>query len=395
MTELAAAVSYDPLDEALAADPHPTYRRLLQHRPVYSDQAGRFWALSRFDHVSAAFVDHGRFTSRFGVAYEGSGEVPSLLEMDPPDHTRYRRVVAPFFTPRRVLHLEQAARATARSVLGGLGQQFDVVADLAAPLPAAMASRILGLDELHLPALTRWIDQVLLGTQTAGDAMASLTALIKEHLARRRRRPAGDLASALVRPGIDGQPLTEADQVMICQMVLLGGQEPVSTLIGAAACLMDRQRRRPPGGHSLPAPGAPLPPGLVDEVARLASPTQYMLRTTVSELSVDGHVIPAAAQVVLLIAAANRDPRQFPRPEEFDWHRPAGRSLAFGRGPHACLGQWLARLVVKAALEELYQARPALEVDIGRVAWRRSGNVRRLHSVPAAGPRVAIGGSAE
>jgi cytochrome P450 len=395
MTELAATLRYDPFDESLAADPNPTYRVLLEHRPVYSDPAGRFWALSRFDHVAAAFVDHRRFTSRFGVAYEGSGEVPSLLEMDPPDHTRYRRLAARFFTPRRVAQLEQAARVTVRSLLGGLGQQFDVVQDLAAPIPAAMAARVLGLDERHLDSLTPRIEQVLLGEEMSGDAMAGLTGLVREHLARRRRRPTDDLASALGRATFDGRPLAEADQVMICQMVLLGGQEPVSTLIGAAVCLLDRERRRPSGGPSLPEPGSPLPPGLVDEVARLASPTQYMLRTTTGELSVAGHTLPAAAQVVLLIAAANRDPRQFPRPDAFLWHRPPGRSLAFGRGSHACLGQWLGRLVVRVTLEELYRTRPVLEIDADRVVWQRSGNVRRLHSVSAAGRGAAIGAMGE
>lgn len=374
---------YDPFDTRLGADPNPTYRDLLENWPVFHDPADRFWALSRFHDVQAAFADAKRFTSIHGVAYEGSGDVPSILEMDPPVHTRYRQAVARWFTRTQAERGSVAIRGIARAAVAALPcAEFDFVTDLAASIPMALAGWLLGLRDEQLAELRPLIDCALVDVGPAGkEAMTRLSEFTKDLVQRRKRVSTGDLAGDLCQATIGGESMSEADASMICMMILLGGQEPVSTLIGGAACVIDAHpevRRAVVSGHaSLDA--------IVEEVARLISPTQYMTRTATTDIAIGDTTIPAGARVVLLIAAANRDERRFESPDTFWPGRPYSRSLAFGCGPHTCLGQWMTRVAVRVVLEEVYLAFPGCRIDPETVGWRMSGNVRRLHAARARG----------
>ena len=183
-------VAYDPADAALALDPYPTYGRLREEAPVYRDPDGRFWALCAAD-VRAAFADSGSFTSIHGVAYEGSGDVPSLLEMDPPVHTAYRQLLARHFAPRAAAAAEGAIRELVRDQVSRLdGRGFDLIDDYAATVPITVAAWLLGIPIDDVPSLRGLVDRVLLGEGDDGEsAMQSLSSFVDDLVAGRRDSP--------------------------------------------------------------------------------------------------------------------------------------------------------------------------------------------------------------
>ena len=384
-----AVVELNPFDHSFQSNPYPTYQWLREEAPVYHNERLDFWALSRFDDVLAALHDTATYTSTKGVALEddGQGLSKSMIHMDPPDHTQLRKVIARRFTPKRIAELEPLVREWAQSLAGQLAgrAQFDVVQDYSALLPATVISVMLGLPESEHESVRVWTDDLLTRPEDrieqglpADEATQKLAVLSASYAAQRRADPNDDILSLLVTMECMGEPLTDAEVIGMCLLLISGGHETTSKLIANGVRLFGRhpeQRRAVIEDPALMIPA-------VEELLRFTSPTQYMTRTTTADVVVRGATIPAGSKVALLFGSGNRDPREFDRPDEFDIFRPNPRILAFGHGAHVCLGAAVARLEGRIALQEFLARFPEYEVDESGITYMHSGNVQGPTRMP-------------
>jgi cytochrome P450 len=382
-------MDFNPFDHAFQSDPYPTYEWLRENAPVYYNPQLDFWALSRFEDVLAAVLDTATYTSTKGVALEddGQGAAKSMIHMDPPDHTRMRKLISKRFTPRRIAELEQTVRGLAKELAGGLEGRsaFDVVQDYSALLPASVISIMLGIAESDHDSVRKWTDDYLTRpedridqTVDSREAETRLVTLAATYAAQRRAAPNDDILSLLVTMEFDGAPLTDADVIGMSLLLISGGHETTSKLIANGVRLFGRH----PDQRKAVLEDPELMTAAVEELLRVTSPTQYMTRTTTREITVRDTVIPSGSKVALLFGSANRDPREFSRPDEFDIFRPRSRMLAFGRGAHVCLGAAVARLEARIALQEFLAQVPEYEVDESAITYMHSGNVQGPTSMP-------------
>jgi cytochrome P450 len=385
-------LEFNPFDYGFHRDPYPTYRWLRDDAPLYHNERLGFWALSRFDDVLAGLHDPATYTSTGGVAIEHTDSaLKSMIEMDPPEHTRMRKLIARRFTPRRIAELEPRVREWTRALLDPLDGQrrFDVVEQFSALLPTTVVGTMLGIPPERHDDVRRWTDDLLTrepGNPTPPPAAAegafSIAVLAQQLATARRERPDDDILSMLVDAEVDGRRLTDEEVIGFCLLLISGGHETTSKLIANGVRLF---ATHPDQRDALIAdPG--LMAGAVEELLRFTSPTQYMARTATRDVELHGSCLPAGAKVVLLLGSGNRDPREFERPDEFDITRLNPRILALGHGAHVCLGAAVARLEARVALQEFLARYPRYDVDEDAVEFLHSGNVQGPTRVPLAVP---------
>lgn len=364
----------------LVADPYPAFRQWRAERPV-SRPHERLFVLSRFEDCEAVLADasfgHDDSRSRVGAGgNSGKVNARSFLAMNPPDHTRLRRLVARAFTPSRVRGLAPHIEAIVDKLLDGLDERFDLVEQLALPLPVEVISELLGVapgDRAHLvawsAALTRALDPGFLVPEgerahqlAARDAFAGY---LRSLVSSRRRAPGDDLMSALVQVHDEGDALSEDELISTCMLLLVAGHETTRGLIGAGVLALLRH----PGELARLQDEPQLVERAVEEVLRYDPPVQLIAREALRDSEVAGTTIPAGAFVLLLLGAANRDDAQFEDPDRFDVSRDARRHLTFGHGIHFCLGAPLARLEASVALRRLLPKLSQLRID-GVPEWK-------------------------
>ena len=381
-------MEFDPFDHEFHRDPYPTYRWLRDDAPLYHNRRLDFWALSRFDDVLAGLHDPATYTSTGGVAIEQSGAATkSMIEMDPPDHTQMRKLIARRFTPRRIAELEPLVREWTNALLDTLEGQtdFDVVERFSALLPTTVIGTLLGIPADRHDEVRRWTDDLLTrepGNPTPPPAatvgITNMATLAYELSQIRRTQPADDLLSVLVAAEIDGVHLTDEQVIGFCILLISGGHETTSKLIANGVRLFAAH----PDQRDAVIADPSLMPAAVEELLRYTSPTQYMARTATADVELHGVTMPAGSKVVLLLGAGNRDPREFERADDFDITRPNPRILAFGHGAHVCLGAAVARLEARVALEEFLRRHPRYTVDEDAIEFLHSGNVQGPTRVP-------------
>jgi cytochrome P450 len=381
-------VEFDPFDYGFHRDPYPTYTWLRDEAPLYHNERMDFWALSRFDDVLDGLHDPATYTSTGGVAIEHTdAALKSMIELDPPDHTAMRKLIARRFTPRRIAELEPRVREWTGALLDQLAgrDEFDVVHEFTALLPTTVIGTMLGIPHDRHDDARRWTDDLL--TREPGNPVpppaaaegATQIATLAYHLAAaRRERPTDDILSTLVEAEIDGVPLTDEQVIGFCLLLISGGHETTSKLIANGVRLFASH----PDQRDAVIAEPDLMVGAVEELLRFTSPTQYMARTTTRPVELHDVEMPAGAKVVLLLGSGNRDPREFERPDEFDITRGNPRILAFGHGAHVCLGAAVARLEARVALQEFLARYPRYEVDEDAIEFLHSGNVQGPTSVP-------------
>lgn len=366
-----AGVRRDPLmrlfTRAGRRDPYRLYERLRAEGPVVRSSTGM---LSVVSHPIADGVLRSRDVSvKGGNPTEGVLDL-SLLELDPPDHTRLRALVAPAFTARRMaVQSERISAAVDRLADELAGRLADGPVDLmdayAKPLPVIMITALLGIPDAQVAGLNRYgnaLGRALDGVDSmahlreVAEADAGLTALFAELVELRRREPGDDLISQLVRAE-DAGTITAAELTALARLLLVAGFETTVNLIGnAVASLMDR-----PDLWKRVTDDPGLAERAIDETLRFDPPVQLTGRTPTRDLELVGIRLPAKKPVVVLLAAANRDPDVFERPAEFDLDRPNPREhLAFGTGIHHCVGRPLAELEGRLALAALAHRFPHL-----------------------------------
>ena len=379
---LTETVGFDPSDPGFLADPYPELNRLRERAPLFYDAGRERWFVTRHEDVRSCLRDRrlGR-NFRHVLAPEEIGVPPldprwqafwdserwSLLWLEPPDHTRLRKLVAAAFTPRSVEALRDPAHALARELLEPLAEagEMELLYDYAQPYSISVICRMLGvpldrhrdlLDWSHRMVKMYEFEVPLEAAQAANQAAAEFQEYVHELIGERRANPREDMVTALVQARVDGGRLSD-DEIVSTVIVLLnaGHEASVNTLgngMRAFARHPDQWQRVVDG--SVPAAAAG------EEMIRFDPPLQLFERWVLTEDFAVGDVsIPRGAKIALLFGAANRDPRVFERPDEFDVAREnAVQHIGFGGGIHVCIGAPLARIELEASLEALRRTWP-------------------------------------
>jgi cytochrome P450 family 142 subfamily A polypeptide 1 len=369
--QVTAGQRVNVLDPEFYVDPWESYRWLRDEAPVFWDPVQRLWAISRYDDVMLVEKDATRFSS-----YQGSRPHldqradRSMINMDDPDHQQQRNLVARRFSPRAVREHEDHVRAITTEILDAVTPlgECEAIEAIASRLPAIMIGDLLGYPRELWPKVRHWSEQImLLAGQTSPEGpphvsdpgiaplIQDFVAVTTEVIEARRAEPRDDLISRWTHTeGWDtGHVLDETI------LVLDGGAETTRTVIGS----MIRELARQPRQRQLLLDRPELlTTTAVEEFIRWVSPVLNMRRTASVDTALRGEQLRAGDELLLLYAAANRDPRVFDDPERLDVTRPDNRHVAFGFGTHFCLGAWLARLEIRVMFEELLRRVPDWEL---------------------------------
>jgi cytochrome P450 len=388
---------YDPYDYTIDADPHPVWKRLRDEAPVYYNEQHDFYALSRFDDVLAAHLDPARFSSAHTTVLEMMSAEPSEFEqslmifMDPPQHTRYRKLVARAFTPRHMSALESRVRDLAAGFLDPFVDTgaFDYVVDFGSRLPVMVISALLGAPREDEPQLREWSDEML--HIEPGEMLGRRATDIRDRVHDywqalfddRRKQPRDDIMSELMATELDegdgsSRHLTDDELHAFCGLLSAAGNETVARFLGWAATGLEQY----PDERRALADNPALIPNAVEEILRWEAPSPIQGRWTTADVPLHDTVIPRNSKVALLTGAANRDHRAFDEPNRIDVTRKIPRHVAFGYGIHFCLGAALARLEGRIALEETLRRFPTWTVDRANCEMVHTSTVRGYAKVP-------------
>ena len=390
-------VEFDPFSRDFFDDPYDTYADLRDHAPCYYSEQYDFYALSRFDDVVAAHRDFKTFTSTHGQTYEqlatglqvDSGQI---ISMDPPEHTRYRKLVSRSFTPRSIGSYESLVREIINGYLDPLmgRRQFDILEEFAAPFPVEIISTILGVPPEDRQQIRHWTDAMLhreegsaVGNQAAAEAGMAQGMYLFQLAQKKRAEPADDMLTALIEAEVetgDGGTthLDDAEIAGFGVLLAAAGSETVTKLVGNAVVLFHRHPDQ--WAKVLNDPDAV--PNAVEEILRYWAPSQYQGRFSVVDSEWHGVTISKDKPVFLITGAANRDPRRYDDPDRFDIDREPGLAVGLGHGLHVCLGAALARLESRVAIEEIARRWPSFAVQESGLRRVQMSNVAGYSSVP-------------
>ncbi|WP_327151273.1 cytochrome P450 [Nocardia sp. NBC_01329] len=371
--------AYQPFDPAHLADPYPLWESAQREAPVFYVESAGFWAVTGYREVLQVTHDTDTFTSRDSLNFKpvpaqlrsrlplGFPQgYPSLINTDPPDHSRLRRAANQAFTPGKVnLRVPEITQIADDLIDTFIARgRVDIVAHFAVPLPVRVISRIIGVEPHAYADFQRWSDDAfLMSNPVLPDAdllrcatsMAELAEYLQARVAERREEPGDDLLSDLLSK--EGETLAVEQIISIAAQTLIGGNVTTTDLIGNALLVLLSDPAR--WDSVVAAPDTI--PQVIEEVLRVKSAVRGLFRTTTRATELGGVQIPARATVWVVFAAANHDLSVFPRPGVFDPDRANLNShLSFGRGAHFCIGAPLARAEAKIALERLAARLPGL-----------------------------------
>jgi len=377
------------LDEGfLAGDPFPDLARLRAEAPVAHHAETGAWVFTRHADVVAASRDPSTYCSGKGILLMEIGadydSPPTMMHTDPPDHTRYRKLVQPAFAPSVMRRLDEVIRERARRAVAGLaaGEPVDVVGELAVPFPLRVISDLLGIPEDDWPRFFEWSEAAIPGAtdwpeERISELMGEMVTYLLSTAAARRTDPHDDVISLLANVEVDGDTLDDTELAMFLVQLLVAGNETTRNALSGGLVAFSE---RPDQWARLRAEPA-LVGTAVDEVLRWTTPVVYFMRTTTCEVTLDDVTLPPDTPVVLHYLAANRDEAEFgPTAGEFDIARDPNHHVAFGSGPHFCLGAALARIELRAVLDALAARFATVEP---------AGTVERSMSLVIAGVRSA------
>jgi cytochrome P450 len=417
-------LEYEPLRGDARDDPYPVYRRLRDEAPLHYAPASRCYCVSRHEDVlrvlrtpedfsSAAMQtvmqaggqERPRFDAkllRFIVQIAWKARLnpfklrprPGLISSDGDVHQALRRIVNRGFTPRRIAAWEPRIREITAERLAQIqaGERFDLIEDLAIPLPVTIIAEMLGVEAERQRDFKRWSDALIEGTSGSREEavgglpsamiepLVDMMAYLSRVIAARRRAPRDDLVSVLVADdALDGgAPLDDASAMQFVILLLIAGNETTTNLIGNTVnALLDH-----PDVLAEVAADPALVPVLVEEGLRYDAPVQTLFRNATRDVDLAGGRVPRGAVVAVLLGSANRDERRYPEPDRLDLHRRDTAHLGFGFGAHFCLGASLARLEARVALEALVPLLPGLEREPGRRELLDSFVVRGARHLP-------------
>lgn len=384
--------------------------RPVMRMPIEGWDGPGVWFLTRYEDVSFVLRDP-RFSAdrvRAPLIRENLDRLPafiqqtaegvrSMLTMDPPDHTRLRKLVNKAFTPRRIAELRSRVERIVDELLEPVTSRgrMDVMDAVAAPLPAIVIAELLGVPAEDHRKFKEWASEIVAGVgRGAMDARAAtapavqkLFAYLAETIAARRREPRDDLISAMVLAQEERDALTDSELLATSNLILIAGHETTTNLIGNGLLALLREPDELERLRRDPA----LFPTAIEELLRFDGPVQATLRVTTEDVEIGGHEIEAGSLVLVGIGAANHDPAVFAEPERLDVGRDPNPHVAFGFGAHFCLGAQLARLEGEVALRALVERFPTMELETDVPSYRPNPVLRGLVSLPVRfEPRRAV-----
>jgi cytochrome P450 len=372
-----------------AGDPFPHFARLRREAPLLWNPVFGYWAVSRHADVMTVSRDPATWCSGKGILAMEIGVTypfpPTMMHTDPPEHTRYRKLMQPGFAPRVMRALETRVRARAAAFVDRLipGAAVDFTELVAVPFPVSIIRELLGLDDVDDARVLRWSDAAIPGSSpmTMDEieaARADQTATLLAATLARRGRDGDDLTTALANAVVDGDRLTDDEILMFQNQLLIAGNETTRNMISggmhALAAHPDQweQLRREPT----------LASATVEEWLRWTTPVISFMRTATRATTLGGVPVAAGEPVLMLYASANRDEAVFgPTADRFRIDRTPNPHVAFGFGPHFCLGAALARLEGRALLEELAARFTTIE-PAGDVVRTESSVIAGIRSLP-------------
>jgi cytochrome P450 len=379
---------YDPYSIELNMDPYAVFARLREEAPLYYNDKHDFYALSRFDDVNKALIDHETFISGRGALLEiiKSGmEIPpgTLIFEDPPIHNIHRNLLSRMFTPRKVLALEPQIREfTARCLdpLVGTGR-FDFVNDLGEQMPMRVIGMLLGIPEEDQRRVTDHGEATLQSNEVNLLATGEVFA---EFIDYRTEHPSDDIMTDLLNVEFEDETgtvrrLSRDELLMYLTVVATAGAETTTRLIGWAGKTLAEY----PDQRRELAENPALIPQAVEEILRWEAPALQIARSVARDTEYYDQAVPEGSAMLLLVGAANRDHRRFPpNGDVFDIHRELHSHMTFGAGTHFCMGNALARLEGRIALEEILKRFPTWEVDWPNAHPSQTTAVRGWESMP-------------
>jgi cytochrome P450 len=378
-------------DPAVLADPYPVLAGLREASP-FAEAGGALVVVGRHEDCSRILRDprasSERNRSLLVPPQVRAQRAPSFLSLDPPDHTRLRRLVSKAFAPRVIAALAPRIRELSDDLLDDAGsggaRQLEVVSQLAYPLPVRIISELLGVPAEDHSRFAGWSASLAHALQpqfvsvdasvaaSAQQARLEFASYFRELIAIRRARPAGDLLSELISAEDVGHRLTEAELIATCVLLLVAGHETTVSLISNAILALLRH----PDQLAALRTDPDLAAGAVEETLRYDAPVQFTGRVARGGMQVGPVSAPDGAVLMLLLAATGRDPDVFARPDRFDIRRSGGSHLAFAAGPHFCLGAPLARLEATIALQAFTARVADPQLDPARLAYKPNLNLR-------------------
>jgi cytochrome P450 len=383
-------LSYDPFSVETGYDPHALFRRMRDEAPLYYNQEQDFWALSRFDDVERAHLDTSTFVSRKGVTLSllrADVEFPAgtVIMEDPPTHTIHRKLLSRMFTARKVAGLEPMIRQLCADLLDplvGTGH-LDFAADLGAIMPTRVVGMLIGIPDDQSEAVRDHFDSFRANPGAADHHDVFDGAIFSEYIDWRAQNPSDDVISQLLQAEFEDdtgtrRTLSRDELLAYVNIVAAAGNDTTRRLIswtGKVLAEHPDQRKLLVGDRSLST-------GCIEEMLRFEPPPLQAARYAARESEWHGETVPAGSHMCLLVASANRDERKIDDPDRFDITRKPGQIFTFGFGAHYCLGQALARLQARIAIEEVVARWPEWEVDYDNAKFVFDGDLRGWDSLP-------------
>jgi len=401
---------FDLLSPDFIANPYPVYRELRQKAPVYwleESQSKGLWVISRYRDVVKCLRDNrlssgrGRGSTILKALPEADRERFAgflkfynlwLLLIDPPKHTRLRKLSNRGFSIGNIEKLREYIKSVTGELIHSalLKGRMNFLDDFAYKLPAVIIARLLGCPRDDAQQLVAWSNDIaiLIGLkeisleilQQIERSYLAITAYFKEHIQRLKKHPEYHVLSSLIAAAEDEEHLTLEELYAQCVVLLVGGHETTRNLLGNGLYLLFQhpdqfeKLKRDPG----------LIPSAVEEILRFESPVQFVGRAAIESFEIHDQRIEKDDLIMLMIAAANRDPEIFPNPEVFDIERKPNKHLSFGLGIHYCLGAGLARMQAQIALEQLLSLAPDMTLLTERIEWAPSPVFRGLNALEIA-----------
>ena len=392
-------VHWDPYDPKYFANPYPTFRRLREEAPLYYNEQYDFYAVSRYEDVERGLADRDTFISGRGGVLEfikSNTPVPPgvFIFEDPPLHTIHRGLLTRIFTPAKMAALEPLIREYCAKALDPLveGGRFDFVADLGAQMPMRVIGMLLGIPEEDQQAVRERAD-ARLATEVGKPMDLTNHSFVgegfDEYLDWRTKNPSDDLMTQLLTVEFVDEKgatrrLTRDEVLIFCNILAGAGNETTNRLIGWTGKVLAEhpdQRRQIYENRALI-------PQAIEEILRYEPPGPSIGRYVARDVELHGTKVPEGSAMLFLAASANRDERRIPDAERFDIHRKRGAHLTFGHGFHVCLGNALARVEGRVALDELLNRFPEWDVDLENAHLSSTSTVRGWETLPAYTPQA-------
>jgi len=391
------------LSDEVCQNPYPFYHHMLRDYPVYWSSSTYSWYVFNYQDVSSLLRNPHLSANRLQPIYnrmpaERQVQTKPLFDtfgrwtllLDPPLHTKFRKLISAAFAPRLIEPMLGHISEVTEGLLDDVAHQaeIDIIHDIAYPLPAIVIAEMLGANPNDRDLLKQWSTDIAIffGTGSLTDeilatsqrSVLSMTEYFRDILIERRKKPQPDLMTYLLASQIDGHSLSDDELLATCIMLLFAGHETTTNLIGngmLALLRYESQLRLLRANQLLLKPA-------IEEILRFDSPVQRISRMASDDINLHGQQIMAGQRVTLVLGAANHDPAQFFEPSRFDITRSENRHLAFGFGPHFCIGAVLAREEGAIAIRQILERYPTLQLATPEPLRNTNFAVRGLTSLP-------------